>query len=148
MKWFLIVGLLALPGWTALAQDAEAVAESDAVLEIQDAAGLAVSDFLWLNRLIVVFADTERDPAFQRQMQLLIERPSELTERDVVILTDTHPLEPSEVRLQLRPRGFSIVFIDKDGAVKLRKPTPRDVREITRTIDKTELRREELQKLR
>jgi hypothetical protein len=33
---------------------------------------------MWVNRLVVVFADTDRDPAFLRQMELLRGRPSAL----------------------------------------------------------------------
>ena len=148
MKRFLIVGLCVLLGMPAVAQEAEEVAEPGIMLEIRDAADVALSDFLWLSRLIVVFADTDRDPAFQRQMELLSMRPEALLERDVVVIIDTNPSEPSEVRTKLRPRGFSFVFIDKDGVVKLRKPAPWDVREISRSIDKTELRQQELRDAR
>ena len=37
-----------------------------------------------------------------------------------------------------------LALIDKDGGVKLRKPFPWDVREITRSIDKMPLRQQEL----
>ncbi len=148
MKRFLIVGLIALTGIPALAQEADAVAESGVMLEIRNAADVSLLDFIWLNRLIVVFADTDRDPAFQRQMELLAERPGPLLERDVVVVTDTNPADASEIRQKLRPRGFSFVFIDKDGVVKLRKPAPWDVREISRSIDKTDLRQQELRDAR
>lgn len=126
---------------------ASAAAAQDAtvpVLDMRPSAEVSLSDFLWLNRVFVVFADTERDPSFQRQMELLAERPAELAERDVIIVIDTNPSEPSEIRKSLRPRGFSFVFIDKDGVVKLRKPAPWHVREIIRSIDKTELRQREI----
>ncbi|MGB5560071.1 MAG: DUF4174 domain-containing protein [Paracoccaceae bacterium] len=144
MKRFLILGLVALLGLPAIAQDADAVPEPGVMLDIRDAADVVLADFMWLNRLIVVFADTDRDPAFQRQMELLSQRPEALFERDVVVIVDTNPAEPSEIRTKLRPRGFSFVFIDKDGIVKLRKPAPWDVREISRSIDKTDLRIDEL----
>ena len=148
MKRFLIVGLFALMGLPVFAQEADAVAEPGVMLEIRDAKDIALADFMWLNRLIVVFADTDRDPAFQRQMELLSERPAALLERDVVVVIDTNPDEPSQIRTKLRPRGFSFVFIDKDGVVKLRKPAPWDVREISRSIDKTDLRQQELRDAR
>lgn len=148
MKRFLMVGLFALMGLPAYAQEAETVTEPGIMLDIRDAADVSLADFLWLNRLIVVFADTDRDPAFQRQMELLSERPEALFERDVVVVIDTNPGEPTEIRTKLRPRGFSFVFIDKDGVVKLRKPAPWDVREISRSIDKTDLRQQELRDAR
>ena len=68
----------------------------------------------------------------------------DLEERDVVVLTDTDPNSKSELRLKLRPRGFMLAIIGKDGGVKLRKPFPWDVREITRSIDKMPMRKREL----
>ena len=144
MKRFLILGFVALLGLPVAAQEADAVPQSPITLDILDAEDVELADFLWTSRLIVVFADTERDPAFQRQIELLAERPEPLLERDVIIVVDTDPVELSDIRKKLRPRGFSFVFIDKDGVVKLRKPAPWPVREITRSIDKTDLRIDEL----
>ena len=66
-----------------------------------------------------------------------------LIERDVLIITDSDPGANSAWRQQLHPRGFSLVIIDKDGQVKQRRPLPWDVREISRAIDKTPVRRSE-----
>lgn len=107
-----------------------------------------LSDFKWLKRPVVVFADTDQDPRFIEQLELLEARSAALEARDVVILTDTDPEAKSELRQKLRPRGFMLVLIGKDGGVKLRKPFPWDVRELSRTIDKMPLRREELRNAR
>jgi hypothetical protein len=103
-----------------------------------------MAEFLWLKRPIVVFADSPNDPAFAKQMELLAENPQALAERDVVVITDTTPKPVSFFRKKLRPRGFSLVLLDKDGEVELRKPRPWDVREITRAIDKFPLARQEI----
>lgn len=105
---------------------------------------MVLDDFKWVARLIVVFADSPLDPSFNEQMELLRERPDALALRDVVILTDTDPDARSGIRTALRPRGFALVIVDKDGRVMLRKPDPWDVREITRAIDKTPLRQQEI----
>ena len=144
MKRFVILGLVAIAGLPVLAQEAESVVEPPNVLAVVNAADIELDDFLWLNRLLVVFANTDRDPAFQRQMELLLDRPEALIDRDVLVIIDTNPGDATEVRRKLRPRGFSLVFIDKDGVVKLRKPAPWHVREISRSIDKTDLRQQEL----
>ncbi len=107
-----------------------------------------LKDFIWRKRPIVVFADSDQDPRFQEQIDLLTSRLDALEARDVVILTDTNPDELSDLRRELRPRGFMMVLIGKDGGVKLRKPFPWSVREINRTIDKMPLRREELRSQR
>jgi hypothetical protein len=44
----------------------------------------------------------------------------------------------------MRPRGFMLVLVDKEGQIELRKPFPWDVREITRSIDKMPLRQREI----
>jgi hypothetical protein len=105
---------------------------------------VTLDEFLWLKRPIVVFADTPNDPAFQRQMQRINADLAPLEERDVVILTDTDPAARTEVRQRLRPRGFSLVLMDKDGEVKRRNPAPWGVRDITHAIDRFPLRRQEM----
>ncbi|HEY0213635.1 MAG TPA: DUF4174 domain-containing protein [Paenirhodobacter sp.] len=108
------------------------------------AAQANMQDFIWHKRPVVVFADSAADPAFQEQMRSLQAAWPDLAARDVVIITDTDPETMSDVRRTLRPRGFSIVVVEKDGTVAQRKPTPRGGREITSAIDKMPIRREEI----
>lgn len=108
------------------------------------AAQVVLADLLYLSRPIVVFADSPDDPNYIRQMELLTHTPADLIEREVIIITDTTPVPPSDIRQKLRPRGFSLVVIDKDGKIALRKPLPWDVREITHAIDKFPSRRLEM----
>jgi hypothetical protein len=61
-----------------------------------------------------------------------------------VVVIDSDPDAESPVRQALRPRGFSMVIIQRDGHVALRKPNPWDVREITRAIDNLPMRIEEM----
>ena len=105
-----------------------------------------LTSYLWEKRPIVVFADTENDPRFIRQIELLQNDEGALLDRDVVIISDTQPLPISDLRKKLRPRGFMLVLIGKDGAVTLRKPRPWSVREIVRVIDKMPLRRDEIER--
>jgi len=100
--------------------------------------------FLWVARPVIVFADSPNDPRFIEQLDLLDQRKDALFERDVVVITDTDPANPSEIRRKLRPRGFSLVLVGKDGQIELRKPAPWDVRELTRSIDKMPLRQQEI----
>jgi hypothetical protein len=139
-------------GDIAMAQSAtaegetEAAAETEAVdpMEPRDAADLTLDEFIWIARPIIIFADTPADPRFIEQLQLLAERPEPLLERDVVIIVDTDPSARSAIRMNLRPRGFSLVVMQKDGSVGFRRPSPRDVREITRGIDSFSFRQEEI----
>jgi hypothetical protein len=108
------------------------------------AADVTIEQFLWDRRPIVIFADTPNDPLFRRQMGWVEADIAALDERDVVVIVDTAPDARSPVRQRLRPRGFSLVLMDKDGEVKMRKPQPQTVREISRTIDRFPLRRQEM----
>jgi hypothetical protein len=137
MKLLHILVLSCFLPLAAAAQDAPAFGPVDS-------AGVTLDDFRWLKRPIVVFADTPNDPAFQRQMQRINADLAPLEERDVVIITDTDPAARTEVRQRLRPRGFSLVLMDKDGEVKRRNPAPWGVRDITHAIDRFPLRRQEM----
>ena len=111
---------------------------------IFDASEVSLDDFQWRARPVVVFANAPEDPAFEEQLRLLSERLDDLTERDVVLITDTNPAEASALRTKLRPRGFMLTLIGKDGQVKLRKPAPWSVRELSRSIDKMPIRQREI----
>ncbi len=111
---------------------------------VLDSDGISLDEFLWVARPIVVFADTPADPRFVEQMELLAAGSDDLAERDVVVIIDTDPSTPTAVRRQLRPRGFMVAVVGKDGGVKLRKPLPWSVREFSRSIDKMPLRQREI----
>lgn len=113
-------------------------------LVVVPASETTLDSLLWQSRPVVVFADSPDDLQFQRQMQLLSEDAAALEDRDVLVITDTDPTARSSVRQRLRPRGFSLVLVDKDGEVKMRQPRPLRVREITHAIDRWPLRRQEM----
>ncbi len=148
----LLLGL-ALPAWaqdvavetpaagTVPEQDAPAPVEG---LLILDAAGIDPDSFLWELRIVAVMADSPNDPAFQQQMREIEDRPGDLFDRDVVVLVDSDRASNSLLRQRLRPRGFMLAIIDKDGEIKQRRPAPRDVREISAIIDRFPLRRQEM----
>jgi hypothetical protein len=108
------------------------------------ASEFALPDLLYTSRALVVFAPAAEDPRFIRQMELLAIDNGDLAARDVVLIVDTDPAAKSAIRTQLRPSGFSLVILDKDGRTALRKPQPWSLREITRAIDKFPSRRGEM----
>ncbi|WP_299373212.1 DUF4174 domain-containing protein [uncultured Tateyamaria sp.] len=141
MKQILPIVFAGLLGGSLAAAEGDTTSPPTIFLE-QDVTDL--SEFVWEKRPIIVFADSPNDPSFAQQMDLLRDRAQELAERDVVVLTDTDPAAEGALRLKLRPRGFMLVLIGKDGGVKLRKPFPWDVRELSRTIDKMPMRQREI----
>lgn len=131
----------ALLPFAALAEGASADAP---VFGPVSAADAVLADQMFVKRPVVIFADSPNDPNFIRQMDLLSRDYSYLEERDVILVTDTDPAAQSEWRHKLRPRGFSLVIMDKDLRPVIRKPNPWTVREITAAIDKLPLRRQEM----
>ena len=109
------------------------------------ATGVDLADFKWQARPLVVFADSPLNPAFQEQMELLTAQIDDIVDRDILVIVDTDPSAQSALRQTLRPSGFMLVLIGKDGGVKLRKPFPWDVREISRVIDKMPMRKREIE---
>ncbi|WP_395539441.1 DUF4174 domain-containing protein [Neotabrizicola sp. sgz301269] len=107
------------------------------------AAEVVEADYLFLRRPVIVFADNPRDPNYIRQMELLSRSYDDLAARDVILITDTDPATPSALRLKLRPRGFSLVVMDKDWKPSIRKPLPWEGREIVNSIDKMPIARAE-----
>jgi hypothetical protein len=114
-----------------------------AATQSEAAAQPSLDELQWVARPLVVFADTPDDPRFRQQLALLEERLPELEERDVVILTDTDPAARGPLRQALRPRGFGVVLIDKDGMVAQRHPSPVTARELINLIDRMPSRRQE-----
>ncbi|AXI47470.1 hypothetical protein C1J03_16530 [Sulfitobacter sp. SK012] len=103
-----------------------------------------LNELVWKKRPVVIFADSTDDPAYIEQLKLLEAQSDELIVRDVIVVTDTDPAARGDLRLKLRPRGFMLALIGKDGDVKIRKPFPWSVREITRSIDKMTIRKREI----
>jgi hypothetical protein len=145
--WTVLAAFLAAGG--AAAADPHAVevwqAEPTTIFE---AAEVDIDAFRWIARPVVVFSDTPANPAFQRQLELIEDRIGALALRDVVVVIDSDPAADSDLRRQLRPRGFMLVLMNKSGDVALRKPSPWHVREITRSIDKTPERQQEVRDTR
>ena len=111
---------------------------------IIDAPGVTLAEFQWIKRPVLVFADSPNDPNFRRQIEMIEADEGQLAEYDVVVIADADPAAHSGLRERFRPRGFGLILLDKDGQVKIRKPLPWHVREITNAIDKFPLTREEM----
>lgn len=142
MKPLLALVLTGFLPMAALAAEATQPAPTPPPL-VQPAGDADLAQFHWLARPVVVFADSPDDPQFRQQIELLEAGEAELLTRDVIVLTDTDPAARNPIRAKLRPRGFQMVLVDKDGQVKLRKPFPWSVREISRSIDKSPIRLQE-----
>lgn len=99
---------------------------------------------LYHRRPLVIFADSPENPDYLRQLQLIERDLAALDERNVVVVLDSDPAAQSDWRKRLRPHGFSLVLLDTDLRPVFRKPSPWDVREITRSIDRLPSRRQDV----
>jgi len=131
-----------IPADAAETPVAAPVAEDE--LLFLDAREIDVREYIWNHRLIVVMADTPDNPQFDRQLDEIRDRADEFLIRDVVVIFDAAPADRSDLRQVLRPNGFMIAIIDKDGEVKARRPSVRSGRELMGVIDKFPLRRQEI----
>lgn len=145
MKQLLPIVLTVFFGTAAQAADKPDAADPFAYI---DAEVSDLSEFVWEKRPIIIFADSPNDPNFNLQLAYLHDRVADMVERDIVVLTDTDPAGDSPLRAKLRPRGFMLVLVGKDGSVALRKPLPWDMRMLSRTIDKMPVRQREIRERR
>lgn len=144
MRKLFVLSFLALTSVAMASEVGRATDGSKPADMIMPGNSVDLSEFKWIKRPVVVFADDPSDPRFIEQMNSLTERLEDLERRDVVVLTDTDPDAGSDLRRKLRPRGFMLVLIGKDGKIELRKPVPWDVRELSRVIDKMPMRQQEI----
>ena len=142
MKRILMTAALAALPFAATANTFEAWSADPTKVFTSDEVDL--DELQWQLRAVVVFGQGDNDPLFIEQMELITDRIDELAERDVIVVTDTDPSVLSDLRRKLRPRAFMMVLLDKAGQVELRKPSPWNVRELSRSIDKMPLRQQEI----
>ena len=138
---FLVITALLLVSFVKVAD-----AEENYFVEVEK--NTNIKGFEWAQRPIVIFANSDKDPNFISQMEFLSQDIKALKERDIVVLVDTNPSIPSLLRKKLRPHGFAFILIGKDGQVKLHKPSPWNIREIARVIDKMPIRQQEITRKR
>lgn len=108
-----------------------------------DAKDTTLEDLKWIARPVLLFAVRPDDPQMLRQLEMLEEEWPALAARDVVIVVDADPSGDSDARRAIRPHGFMMVLMAKDGTIAQRKPRPWSARELIRAIDKMPLRLEE-----
>ncbi len=137
MKFFRSILFVVLGTTSAFASDA-----TDIFVDVTPTTEIGAYE--WKNRVLIVFANSDRDPRFQDQLAMINEQIDALRERDVVVAIDTDPTMKSKLRTTFRPHGFMILLIGKDGHKALRKPFPWDIREISRSIDKMPMRQQEM----
>jgi hypothetical protein len=114
--------------------------------------------YQWKNRLLILFAPSEGDLAYQSFKEQLQGWAEEVQDRDLLIF---HVLETGEGRLahlslnkeqvlflrnkfSIKPGQLTAILIGKDGEVKLRRELPVELSEIFLIIDAMPMRQQEI----
>lgn len=117
-----------------------------------------LSQYLWKNRLLFIFAPNRSHPIFDTLQQALSDQAAEVSDRDLVIfeILDSGPsrvntaIIDSETAHALRERfnavrgGFKVILVGKDGGVKLDRNDQTNLKDIFALIDSMPMRREEM----
>ncbi|WP_343553923.1 DUF4174 domain-containing protein [Pantoea sp.] len=100
-----------------------------------------LNQYQWNMRPLVIFAPSKTDANYISQMAMLRNNADQLADRDIVVLSDTTPAENGVLRSQLKPEGFAVVLVGKDGGIKLRETTPLSSEVLLSTIDQMPMRK-------
>jgi hypothetical protein len=103
-----------------------------------------LAQYVWKNRVVLIFAPTLTDARLTGQQSILLQHHSELAERDIVVL----PIVGSDgmrLRNQFRigPLDFATILIGKDGNEKHRWTDVAPVDQINHRIDRMPMRKVE-----
>ena len=120
---------------------------------------VAMSNYKWKYRPLLVFAESETDRQLAEQRQIVATSRAALAERDVVVVwvignkasAELGPA-PTMTAADLRSRygvasnAFRSVLVGKDGGVKLSFPKPLGTAGLFATIDVMPMRRDEMRR--
>ena len=127
---------------------------------IPSSSSLDLGAFRWKHRLLLVFAPTPNDTAYQNLKQQIHRRQQDFDERDMLLIevlaegssrVGADALSPASAtglreQFGISRAQFSVFLIGKDGGVKLRTEQPSTLAEIFALIDTMPMRRREMQK--
>ena len=116
-----------------------------------------LSNLVGRDRVMLIFTPTALDGRYGKQLDALDHHEAELMSRDLVlipliqqpgpsnlspVLRNMQPplVQPDEQitfrrRFHIGPSDFAVILLGKDGAEKLRSPTPITITRLNRTID-------------
>ena len=151
-----VILLLAI---TVLAYTATFSQEKSEIMN-QDQSGLeiALDDYHWKNRVLVLFASSRENEQYKTQWDEFAADEDGLSERDIVLISifdqgksqingqEITAVSTETIKQRLGESGsrFTVILIGKDGTTKLRKHEILSVVELYRTIDSMPMRQREM----
>lgn len=117
-----------------------------------------LEQYKWQNRLLLIFAPTPDNVAYQAQLDKLKRNKEGLKERDVKVFhllsaggafVDDRSIAKPQVdqlarKFGINPAAFTVILIDKDGTQKLRQTEPLGIKELFSVIDAMPMRQREM----
>lgn len=114
--------------------------------------------YIWKNRVLVVFANSDKNPDYQRQMRLISKVKAGFAERHLIVFSvfendglspdyqtlDAQTCKKLHEKFKVDKDKFTIVLIGKDGGEKYRKNAILTNEELFAVIDAMPMRRAEM----
>ena len=109
-------------------------------------ASLDLHQYQWKNRILLIFAPTEADTAYQQQRQLLEASAAEVKERDLIVLPVVEAAANQDLRTQfnIANGAFAVILIGKDGGEKARFERVISAAQLFAIIDAMPMRQSEM----
>ncbi len=106
-----------------------------------------LKQYLWKNRIVLVFTPAASDARFQTQTELFEQRKSDLDERNILVLSVVGA-EELKMRNHFRvaKEDFAVILIGKDGNEKHRWAGVAPIDQIDHRVDRMPMRRAEMQR--
>ena len=118
----------------------------------------SLSNYQWKNRLLLLFAPSEQDSAYQTQKQLFKGHQSQLDERDLRLVEvfangkshlgnqaiDAASVGQLRDRFKVSKDEFCLILVGKDGYEKRRNHAPIELARIFAQIDQMPMRQQEM----
>ena len=126
----------------------------------KDTDSVDLNAYQWKNRLLLLFASSEENPAYLTLKKEIDRQAMEVKNRDLLVFyvlekgksrLDSERLTPDQAlflrkRLSVSSGRFTIILIGKDGGEKIRQESPIDLKEIFAIIDAMPMRQQEMKK--
>jgi hypothetical protein len=117
-----------------------------------------LSQFLWKNRLLFLFAPNREDRRFDSLHQSLTAQKAEVADRDLVVfeildvgnskmdmsLLDSQSAQSLRKKFSVPRDRFTVILVGKDGGIKLNSRDPTRLEDIFALIDAMPMRQEEM----
>lgn len=129
------------------------------IISFQSMNAQNLTEYQWENRLVVMFSQSEKSPAVEKQLKNLEEKSEGLKERKLkiihsipgrqrIIFPSSSEWQDSELYSTMKQKntGFEVILIGLDGGVKLRQTEILENQRLFDLIDSMPMRKAEMRR--